>query len=327
MTSTTIEERKSQQLGLTFAFVIYLAILTILYFLKLIGYPPEDESLGINYGLDLVGYGDIQTYNKPNDSKNNYDVKPADESPKEQPAKKNIVPPPTPKPVEKVEKVKTKVSEKPVIKSENSEKTTVIKENKATPKKVEVKTPPVETPTKPVVKPTPAPPTSTPPVKQVDRSVDDGSVMKKKGSSSSNGTVGTKDGVGGNNNGDGKKGEVGDKGHPDGDIDSKSQMGKPGGKGGGSGTGGVQVSGFGGWSKKSFSIPSDNSDETGKIVFSITVDDDGKVISINVVERTVSPSVANHYKTYIQNNLSKYLIAEGNTPDRATGTITINIKH
>lgn len=327
MTTTPIEERKSQQLGFTFALIIYIAFLTVLYFLKLIGYPPEDESLGINYGLDLVGYGDIQTYNKANDSKNNYDVKPSNDTPKEEPSKKNIVTPTPPKPVEKVEKVKEiKVKEKPVIKSDIPEKSVVIKDNPKPTK--EIKTSPVETLNdKPVTKPTPAPP--APPVKQVDRSVDEGSVMKRKsGNSSSNGTIGTRDGIGGNNNGNGKPGEVGDKGHPEGDIDSKSQMGKPGGKGGGSGTNsGVQMSGFGGWSKRSFSIPSDNSDEVGKIVFSVTVDDEGKVIGISVVERTVSPSVANFYKSYIQNNLSKYLDASGTPPDRSTGTITINIKN
>jgi periplasmic protein TonB len=329
MTTTPIEERKSQQLGFTFTFFIYLAFLTVLYFLKLVGYPPEDESLGINYGLDLVGYGDIQTFNKASDSKNNYDVKPSDESPKEEPAKKNVVPPTPPKPVEKVEKVnEIKLKEKPVIKSDIPEKSVVIKDNPKPPK--EVKSQPVETPpSKPVVKP--SPPTPTPPTKTVDRSVDDASSMKKpKGTSNSNGTVGTRDGIGGNNNGDGKKGELGDKGHPDGDIDSKSQMGKPGGKGGGGGSsGGVQISGFGGWEIAKFTPTKDNSDETGKVVLKVVVDGDGKVFSVSVDNSgtTVSPSIAQYYKNQVINNFSKYIRPKGDAPDRSTGTITIVIKN
>lgn len=326
MKDLTLEnDKKSQTTAFFIALAIYLGFLSLLYFLKIIYTPPEEEGLGINYGVDLVGYGDIQTYNKASDSKNNYDVKPSDDSPEEKPAKTKVTPPP-PVPVEKVEKVKTKpVAEKPVIKSETDEKSAVIKEKNTPTKKVEVKTPPVETPTKPVTKPNPAPP--QPETKPVDRSVDNGSVMKKKsGSSGSNGTVGTRDGVGGNNNGNGKPGEIGDKGDPKGDIDSKSQMGKPGGKGGGSGTG-VSVSGLSGWSKKPFSVPKDNSDETGKIVFKVTIDDSGDVVGITVVETTVSPSVVNFYKSNIQQRLSKYLVAEGTPPDRATGMITINIRN
>jgi hypothetical protein len=77
------------------------------------------------------------------------------------------------------------------------------------------------------------------------------------------------------------------------------------------------------------SIPQDASNETGKIVFSITVDDTGNVLSITRAGGTTisSNTVINYYKDYIRNNLSKYLIAEGSPPPKANGTITINIEN
>ena len=54
---------------------IYIALLAALYFIKIV-YEPivELEALGVdlNYGVDLIGSGDIQTLNKANASKNNY---------------------------------------------------------------------------------------------------------------------------------------------------------------------------------------------------------------------------------------------------------------
>ncbi|RFS14593.1 hypothetical protein [Emticicia sp. C21] len=326
----TEDDKKNQPLALVISLVIYGSFLTILFFLKLMYTPLEEpEGVELNYGIDLVGSGDIQTTNKANPSPNNYDVKPAAKEEEAKPAKVKplVTTPPVP---EKAVKVKVKEAPaKPVITS-NDESPVTEKENDKPVKKVEtkpvVKPSPVETKTK-TETPKPEPPKPEPP----KRTVDDGSLFKKgtKGSnganganSNSNGTIGTRDGIGGNNNGDGKKGEVGDKGDPRGTLDGKSLYGNPG-KGGGSG---ASIGGLSGWNKKKLSLPNDGSSETGKIVFKVTVDDSGDVVGISVVESTVSPAVQNFYKNYIQQKLSSVLTPAGTPPPRASGTITINIQ-
>jgi protein TonB len=326
----TEDNKKNQPLAFVISVVIYGAFLAILFFLKLMYTPIEEpEGVELNYGIDLVGSGDLQTTNKANRSPNNYDVKPAakEEEAKHVKVKPVVTPPPV---TEKPTKVKVKEAPaKPVITS-NEESPVVEKENDKPVKKVEtkpvVKAAPVETKAK-IETPKPEPPKPEPP----KRTVDDGSLFKKgtKGSnganganSNSNGTIGTKDGIGGNNNGDGKKGEVGDKGDPRGTLDGKSLYGTPG-KGGGSG---ASIGGLSGWNKKKLSLPNDGSSETGKIVFKVTVDDSGDVVGISVIESTVSPSVQNFYKNYIQQKLRSVLTPAGTPPPRATGTITINIQ-
>jgi len=325
------ENKQNQTTAFLFSLVIYALFLGLLFFLELIYTPLEEiDGVELNYGIDLVGTGDIQTTNKANISPNNYDVKPSEKNETEtKPLKtKPIV---TSPPVEKVEKVKAKETPaKPVITADDEKSPITEKENNKPVKKVETK--PAVNPTPVEIKTKPAPAKVEPPKPEpVKRSVEEGSIMKKggigsgsgaKSNSSSNGTIGTSDGVGGNNNGDGKKGEVGDKGDPRGTPDGKSMMGKPG-KGNGTG---AAIGGLSGWNKRKLSLPDDGSSETGKIVFKVTVDDSGDVIGISVVSSTVSPSVQNFYKNYIQQKLSSVLSPEGTPPTRATGTITINIQ-
>ena len=325
------ENKQNQKTAFFLSLVIYSLFLGLLFFFELIYIPPEEvDGVELNYGIDLVGTGEIQTTNKANISPNNYDVKPSEKTETEtKPIKtKPIV---TPQPVEKIEKVKVKATQSnPLITTDDEKSPVSEKENDKAVKKVEtkpiVKSIPEEIKTKPA--PTKVEPPKPEPVK---RSVEEGSIMKKggtgsgsgaKSNSSSNGTIGTSEGVGGNNNGDGKKGEVGDKGDPRGTPDGKSMMGKPG-KGNGSG---AAIGGLSGWNKRKLSLPDDGSSETGKIVFKVTVDDSGDVIGISVLSSTVSPSVQNFYKNYIQQKLSSVLSPEGTPPPRATGTITINIQ-
>jgi periplasmic protein TonB len=51
-----------------------------------------------------------------------------------------------------------------------------------------------------------------------------------------------------------------------------------------------------GWMWDATPQPQDNTDESGKIVFQITVDDLGEVIAVKTLEKTVSPLVENIYK-------------------------------
>lgn len=287
--------------------IMYAIFLACLLFFNLLYEPVEEEiamGVDLNYGVDLVGSGNIQTMNKANASKNNYDVKPSDNatSTKKQTAKPVPTPP---KPTSKTTPTRAKTP--PIVTSEVDD--SPVKVNKSTEKatSTQTKSTPAPAPTKPAPKPT--------------RSVDEGSLFGKKGTSSgSNGTVGTADGVGGNNNGDGPAGSVGDQGDPRGTLDGKSLYGNPG--AGGSGGASVAISG---WNRKNLSLPKDKSSETGRIVFKITIDDRGDVVSLIPTSTTVSPSVTKFYSDYLKRNLSRYLTPQGNPPPRSNGTITINI--
>lgn len=289
---------------------LYCCFLAALYFFKIMYTPISDNiALGVdlNYGVDLVGSGNIQTTNKANDSKNDYDVKP-------QSSNNTAVSNPPPSPPAYSKPITSKTP--PVVTADEDSKVYL---KKSTDSKNNNSVKPVESNnnTKKTVVSPPSPPAPT-------RSVDQGSIFKKSSGSTSgsNGTTGTRDGVGGNNNGDGKAGEVGDKGDPRGTLDGKSLYGNPG-KGGGSNGASVSISG---WRNKGpLNIPKDNSNETGRIKFRVLVDDFGDVVKIDVLETSVSPSITNYYKNQIVSKLKSNLIPEGTPPPRSPGTITINI--
>jgi periplasmic protein TonB len=307
--------------------VVYVLLLAGLYFLK-IAYEPiiEDMGMGVdlNYGIDLVGSGDIQTLNKANDSKIKEEMKP------DKGAEKPEVIKPKPIPVPPVKAAAPKPVKTNVITADEDSKVTAVKtETKTKPKSVtpvETTKPKVETKPVPVTKPSPPAPPAPP-----ARTVESASTMKKNpnGAKGSNGTSGNTAGVGGNNNGDGKPGEVGDKGDPRGTLDGKSLYGNPGkGGNGGGGEGGKSGStvSISGWKNKGpLNIPKDNSNETGKIKFRVTIDDFGDVQRIDVIETSVSPSITAYYRSQIMSKLKANLIPEGTPPPKSTGTITINI--
>ncbi len=302
-----IDSNEHKMKALAISAGLYVLFLAALIFFNIVYEQPEEEiamGVDLNYGIDVTGYGNIQTTNKANTSPNNYDVKPADNSTSLKAVSKPQ--PSVPQPSTTRQNTQTRTQKTPpVVTSEVDDSPVVMK-----------KTPTTSTSTR---SSSPAPVTPAPP--KPARSVDQGSVMKRSGSgSTSNGTTGSRDGIGGNNNGDGAPGAVGDQGDPRGTPDGKSLYGNP-----GSGGGGSSISGLSGWSKRALSVPKDASSETGRIVFSVTVDDRGDVIGIQVKSSTVSPSVTNFYKSYIQRSLSSFLSPQGTPPSRSTGTITINI--
>ncbi len=275
--------------------VLYAAFICLLYFIKISYTPPQESTemgLDLNYGVDLVGSGNLQTLNEANDKYTD---------------SREMAPPASAKTNDvKVDVVKTvsrpvkQVSENPRVITTSSPESPV----SVAPKETKV----VSSPS----------PTSTSEPVSKKPSISGG--YNKPGQPNSNGTVGTVAGKGGNNNGD-DVGKVGDKG---------STKGTPNGKvyypGTSSGTGGGASVSISGWRNKNLTLPKDNSSQTGEIVFKVTVDDLGQVIAISRIRSTVSPSVENFYKDYITRNLSKSLIADGNPPPRSEGRITIVIK-
>ena len=291
--------------GSVAAMLLLLALLIFIRFSQSIPQPPPIQFVEVNFGTDAIGSGRIQTYNKANDSPNAVDVKKAEKTPNPKVTTTPRVEKTPVAPVPKVEEVKEKaktVTEKPVIASRNESPVTV--PEKAEPKK-----------TKASPAPSPAPPSDAPP-KKVE-TVDPNALYKRSsGGGGANGTVGKAAGTGGNNNGDDASG-VGDKGNPKGNVNAKEFYGTP--NGGSSGVA-FDVSG---WSLASRPNVNDDSDETGKIVFQLTVDDSGNIIAVKTRQTTVGASVVEVYRRAVQR--LKLRPKSANAPPTSTGTITFII--
>lgn len=131
--------------------------------------------------------------------------------------------------------------------------------------------------------------------------------------------TGTGGGGGGANDGN-VKGAVGNQGRPDGNPNELNYNGSGGnGKGGGS----LQMTG---WKWDEPPIPDDDSDATGKIIFEVTVDDNGEIVGLRVVERTVDPKVVEKYKKAVEKlTFSKTRDNQG-TAATSKGRITFVLK-
>lgn len=309
MNRIAVENEKEYRItALAGSFAICTLLLFLLLFLTLsqsIPQPPPIELVEVNFGTDLVGSGKIQTYNKASDSPNPVDVKREEDKPNPKVTTTSRVEktPVAPVPDIKEAKVSKTITEKPDISSKVESPVTVAE--KSEPKKTTVTAP----------KPTPAPPKAEPAPK-VEK-VDPNALFKKSGSAGSNGTVGRNAGTGGNNNGDDASG-VGDKGNPEGKVDAKGLYGTP----GGTGTG-VSLN-MAGWGLGRRPQVNDDSDETGKIVFELIVDERGEIVSVRTRETTVSASVVEVYKRAVQR--ITLVPKSSSAPPRSKGTITFIIK-
>ncbi len=286
---------------------LLVALLLLVKLSQTVPNPPPIEFVEVNFGTTDRGSGRIQTYNKPSDSPNPVDVKPSENRPN---PRENTTPrlertrvTPAPK-VEEAKPAKV-ATEKPLIASKTESPVTT--PERPEPRRVEApkNTAPVERPAPP------APP------RKVETVNTDALFKKSSGGGGSNGTIGKASGTGGNNNGDDASG-VGDKGNPNGKINAKEFYGTPGGSAAGVA---FDVSG---WALAGRPSVTDDSDETGKIVFQIKVDESGDIISVRQLQSTVSPSVSEVYRRAVQR--LRLRPKGGATPLTATGTITFNIK-
>lgn len=301
------EDRQRIAVSWTLSFGITAALLVLFFFIRLTSSVPKIEPMElfveVNYGTSKVGKGDIQTFNKPSDSKVRENMRADAEEVKKVKSVATPKPtPPTPPKVESTKPTKT-IAEKPTITSKEDS--------------------PVEAPEKTDVKKSAGSATSSAPVvtkpapeKAVNK---DALFTKSSGSKSgSNGTNGTTSGVGGNNNGDDAEG-VGDKGAKNGSLFAKTYKGE----GGGGGTSvGLDLSG---WTWTQRPVVNDNSDATGDITFKITVDRNGRVKSVVTFNTTVTDyAVVNQYKNAVRSLTFKS--SSANVPDESVGKITFKIR-
>ncbi len=113
--------------------------------------------------------------------------------------------------------------------------------------------------------------------------------------------------------------EAGDAGDSEGTVDSRALYGKSGG-----GSGGTSLE-LAGWKWDFEPNPNDKSKENGRIVFEIKVDDNGEVIGVKTLEKTVSPTVEQLYRREVEK--LTFSPISGNSPAAiSTGKITFIIK-
>ena len=141
---------------------------------------------------------------------------------------------------------------------------------------------------------------------------------KSPNQSAGTGVSGSSNKPTGNSQGDDTD-KVGDKGDESGTVDAKNLYGKP-----GEGSGG-QLS-MPGW-KANIKAPKENSQEFGRIVFEIKVNDDGEVVNLRTIESTVSATVKNLYENEVYK--ASYMRSgpkPPNAPEYTTGRVTFILK-
>jgi hypothetical protein len=290
--------------GTVGSILIHGILLLLLYFFVI---NPPNPPLGevggsgieLNYGVDLEGYGDIQTMNEASEQGAEEEVAPSDEQPSPEQQENSIA------------------EQNPESQEDNSndlkqdfEETVKLEEKKVEKKIEEVK--PIE---KPIEKKTNI---EVKEQKTLDKSTDP--------KPNSNGNTGTENKIGANNNGD-RPGKVGDQGNPQGSLEAKALYGNLGSGGEGSGGSGGNKLEMSGW-KPLFRIDKkDATNENGKIVFQIKVDNQGDLISVLPVEKTVSPAVVEFYKRQIEENWAVERTRENiNPPPVSTGRYTVFVR-
>ncbi|MCG8307709.1 MAG: hypothetical protein MI975_10000 [Cytophagales bacterium] len=117
-----------------------------------------------------------------------------------------------------------------------------------------------------------------------------------------------------------KEHAAGDAGDSEGTIDSRALYGKSGGGGGGPSLD------LAGWRWDYEPRPNDNSRENGRIVFEIKVDDNGEVIGVRTLEKTVSPSVEQLYRREVEKLTFSPLSSNTIPAPISTGKITFIIR-
>ncbi|SNC63199.1 TonB family C-terminal domain-containing protein [Hymenobacter gelipurpurascens] len=252
------EHRREALLGTV---LIHAALAALFIFTVFKGPDPPLETLGgdgveLNYGVDEVGSGDIQSQAPANESKNREDSRPPAAQPDPTPPRPVAQPEPTPPSQERV--VTSEAEESPV---------TVPPTPKPAPVKEEVK--------------------PEPPRPKVDqRAVFTPKANRADGGG--NGVNGTSNAPTGNNNGD-NPGTVGDKGDPRGTYGGTAYSGEPGsgGKGSSPGSGGLEMSGWAVVSKPNVSALDNNS---GFVRYRIKINAEGEVESVAKVSGNVSPA-------------------------------------
>ena len=113
--------------------------------------------------------------------------------------------------------------------------------------------------------------------------------------------------------------EVGDKGREDGKIDERALYGAKGSADGAS----LQMAG---WTWDNVPRPQDSSNENGRVVFEVTIDDQGEIIGVRTIEKTVSPAVERQYRLAVEQLTFSTTSDNVRPAPTSTGRITFIIR-
>lgn len=308
------EEKKHRTIALVVA-TGFQALLLLLFFFLIAWREPDpplpEYGIELDFGLDTQGSGETpqpepapveeEATEEPTETETEEVAKPEVVEPEPEPVPEVIEPEPEvveevveaevaepePEPVAEVP-TETQPEESPVAVEEVEESPKeVMAEPKPTPKKESPKE--VVAEPKPEPKPTPK-----------EESLYPGGAAKSS------------------NQGDDAN-EVGDKGKEDGTIDKRAIYGARGSADGAS----LQMAG---WNWDNIPKPNDSSNENGRIVFEITIDDQGEIIGVRTVEKTVSPTVERQYRRAVEQLTFSTTSNNVRPAPTSTGRITFIIR-
>lgn len=285
-----LQEKKNKRIALATTIGIHAALLLI--FLFAVAWrapdPPLPEyGIELNFGLDEQGSGAVQPQQPVGTPVEQLDEQTEVESTEPE------VEPTTPQQATPVE---SKPIEQPVTSSQESP-VTVKEEKKPEPKPAEK-------------------PKEQPQEKPVETKPKENPATVYKPDAKTGDKTQTKTGETGSQGDDTNK--TGDKGDPKGSLDAKALYGKQGG-----GDGGSSLD-LAGWNWDVIPKPDVPNNESGRVVFEIKVDDNGEIISIRTLERSVSLEAEKACRKEIEKlTFSK---TGANVPAISTGKITFVIR-
>lgn len=287
---TIHDERKNQRVAFLTSLGVHTILLVALLFM--VSWQAPDPPLGalgyggveVNLGFDDQGFGDIQP-ETPVGSQGTQEEEPS----KAEPVKQEVI---ETKPLE------------PEITSDDKESPVVIKKEEKKEEKKAVEQKPVEKPVE----------TKKEPEKKADPNATYKS--NSQASESNNKTTDGKAGQAGNHGDD--PGTVGDKGNPEGSLDAKALYGKPGGGGGGQS---LEISG---WNWDEVPKPVVPNNESGRIVFEITVNSEGELERVTVSENSLGPAATKACRDAVQR--LTFTKTGTNVPALSKGRITFVVR-
>jgi outer membrane biosynthesis protein TonB len=304
-------EKKNQRIGMGVSIGIH-GLLLILFFLIMAWREPDppvpEYGIELNFGLDAVGSGEIQP-EQPSATPQLIE---------EQIISEEIIEEPAEETVEEVPVEETPVQEEPnlieeqiIQDSEMEDSPDVIEPSETQPE------PPVEQEIEPEIV------EETTPEPEEEEVVEEQPVARNDNASET-----VVDGQGTSEEADSdaettSQGDdtdvAGDEGDEQGTLDSRALYGTYGGGGG-------PLLELTGWIWDFAPDPKDTSNENGRIVFEIKIDDMGEIISVRTLEKTVSPAVERIYKNEVA-SLTFSPISSNTSPAAvSTGKITFIIR-
>lgn len=290
----TQQEQKNKRVAMMISIGFHAVLL--IAFLLLMAWrapnPPLPEyGIELNFGLDQQGGGEVQPEKSPGIEENTPD--PQEEQAQETPQE------------ESPSEAEPKKTEEPIVTKQESP--IVVKEEKKEPTKEPVKEKKTETKTK------------VEPKEEVKKAEPKETVKTEYKPTETKAT--DKQGEGGTSHGD-DPGKQGDKGNPEGKLDANALYGKQGGGANGNGFG-LSITGWD-WADEP-KIPTLPDNQSGRIEFRITCDENGDIFKIETINRGLSLEAEKILKAEILKN-SLVRKHDGQVQPSSTGTVAFTLK-